>query len=93
MQDQTREAEESNDSFFIGIVNTQGKAKEWTTSLNMCNKDVTFKIDTGAKCNVISYTTYDQLDKPHLEKSRMRLVGFGGQKLKTIGKLSLFAWK
>ena len=47
-----------------------------------------FKIDTGAECNVISKKTYEELTKTRLEKSRVQLGAFGGEKLKTIGKFS-----
>ena len=47
-----------------------------------------FKIDTGAECNVLSKKTYDELTKTRLEKSRVPLGAFAGQKLKTIGKFS-----
>lgn len=85
-----RSDSESDDSFFIGAIHdqVQDEDKEWTTSLKINSKDVKFKIDTGAECNVISKKTYEKLSKTRLEKSRVKLGAFGGQKLKTMGKFT-----
>ena len=83
-----KNADSESDDFFIGAINAQDENKEWTTSLKIDNKNVKFKIDTGAERNVISKKTYEELTKTRLEKSRVQLGAFGGQKLKTIGKFS-----
>ena len=83
-----KNADSESDDFFIGAINAQDENKEWTTSLKIDNKNVKFKIDTGAECNVISKKTYEEVTKTRLEKSRVQLGAFGGEKLKTIGKFS-----
>ena len=83
-----KNTDSKSDDFFIGAINAQDGNKEWTTLLKIDNKNVKFKIDAGAECNVISKKTYEELTKTRLEKSRVQLGAFRGQKLKTIGKFA-----
>ena len=83
-----KNTDSESDDFFIGAINAQDENKEWTTSLKIDNKNVKFKIDTGAECNVMSKKTYEDLTKTRLEKSRFHLGAFGEQKLETIRKFS-----
>ena len=62
---------------------------EWKTSLKINEKNIQFKIDTGAQCNVISTRVYDQISGKPLQKSQTRLVAFGGHRVKTSGKTVL----
>ena len=55
--------------------------------LNSCR--TTFKLDTGALCNVISKKTYNQISQRPLQKSRTKLVTFGGHKMKACGKANI----
>ena len=50
---------------------------------------LTFKIDTGAQCNVMSSKTYDHITQQPLMKSKAKLVAFGGRRLTSRGKGTL----
>ncbi|KAJ8044099.1 hypothetical protein HOLleu_11471 [Holothuria leucospilota] len=78
--------------FFVGVTNTPGKPlknNSWTVNLSLESKTVTVQIDTGAQCNVMSQKTYSTLSKERLIKVKDNLVGFGGQKLRPIGRTQL----
>ena len=53
-RDKSSDSENSNSSF-IGSIDAQDENKEWTTSPKIDkNKNIKFKINTEAECNVIS---------------------------------------
>ena len=49
-------------------------------------KNISFKIDSGAQCNVISKKIYDQISTKPLQKSHTKPVAFGGHKMRARGK-------
>ena len=55
----------------------------------MHQQQTTFKIDTGAQCNVIPLWKYYQVCKDPLQPSSASLVAFGGHGLCTRGKVQL----
>ena len=55
----------------------------------MNDQKISFKLDTGAQCNVISRQKYHQLSSTPLQKSHARLVAFGGQQLNACGKVTI----
>ena len=50
---------------------------------------MSFKIDTGAQCNVMLSKTYNNVSQQPLRKSSTKLVAFGGHRLKSLGKATL----
>lgn len=62
--------------------NTKGT---WKVDLDICNKMITFKIDTGADVTVIPLSTYNKLKLPELCHSSSNLSSPGGN-LKTVGE-------
>ncbi len=52
-RDKSSDSESSNSSFVVTTY-AQDENKEWTTSPKIDNKNIKFKINTGAECNVIS---------------------------------------
>ena len=56
-------------------------------AVNRCK--LSFKIDTGAQCNVISKTMFDIVSKAPLVKSNARLVAFRGHRIVPFGKATL----
>ena len=81
--------EESHDnSFFLGSVTTCNDDTEaWNVNLKICNKWVTFKIDSGADTSVISVTTYKSLrNRPILDPANGAIFGPGDGSLDCHGK-------
>ena len=74
---------------FIGTIQKSQNPREWQITLPMNNHRITFKIDTGAQCNVITKQKYLQASKTPLQKSTTKLVAFGGHRLVTCGKATM----
>lgn len=70
-----------------------GYNTEWTESLCIENKIMTFKCDTGAQINVLSLRDFKKLvnmDKSYkLKDTTIILEVFGGNQIKPLGKVSL----
>lgn len=55
---------------------------DWTQDLIINRRNVTFNLDTGAKCNVMSAQTFNALDvRGILTKSTCKLVAYFGHKM------------
>ena len=52
--------QEENTAYFLGSVKSTplSSGKQWTVKLNICHKQVTFKIDTGADVCIMSEETF-----------------------------------
>lgn len=70
-------------------VNKDNIAKDWRINLEIANKTVSVKLDTGAQCNVMSKPLYDTLTKKPLKKSKVKLISYSGHSMSTIGKAEL----
>ena len=91
MQPQVQELdkdESSDDDMVIDAIEGEN-GKNWNTTVGINKHPVQFKINTGAQCNVMSSQTYHQLSQRPLQKSKARLIAFGGNRLSAIGKTSL----
>ena len=76
---------DEEEHFFLGSVHTDN-SQHWRQTLNICGKDLSFKIDTGADVNVISKETFESLPhQPTLASSRVTLHSPGGQ-MKVLGR-------
>ena len=73
----------------IYTIDRKAGKKGWQVSIQVNKHNISFKIDTGAQCNVMSLETYNQISKLPLLKSRTRLVAFGGHKIQSCGKTRL----
>ena len=62
--------------------------EEWRTTLTL---KIVFKLGTGAECNVISRKAYDSISKRPPQKSRTKLIAFGGHRLNTYGKTTILS--
>ena len=78
-----------NDDLFIGTLGQTHKVKDWSVTILMNHQRTTFKIDTGAQCNVIPQWQYHQMCKDPLQPSSASLVVFGGHKLRTCGRAKI----
>ena len=79
----------SEEELLIAAIENEAHRKDWSATLTINEHSVAFKIDTGAQCNVILYSTYSRISRQLLMKSRNKLVAFGGQRLNTRGKVTL----
>ena len=67
-----------DDNFYVGTVKTESAdtqqpqpptvltLDEWTTSLEVNGKKQNVKLDTGAKCNIVSKQILDEIGAMHL---------------------------
>ena len=55
---QTDEDDHVSTDMFIGAVQKNQNFREWQITLSLSNQRITFKIDTGAQCNVITKQKY-----------------------------------
>ena len=78
-----------SNEMFIGTIQKSQNPREWQITLPMNNHRITFKIDTGAQCNVITKQKYLQASKTPLQKSTTKLAAFGGHRLVTCGKATM----
>ena len=65
--------------------------EEWRATLSLNDQHVSFKLDTGAECNIISKEVYNSISNRPPQKTRTKLVAFGGHKLNPCGKASLLS--
>ena len=79
------------DSPFVYTVNRNKRKdeKDWHVTIKVDHGHPTFKIDTGAQCNVMSIETYQQVTSQPLQKSHTRLITFSGHKIKSHGRARL----
>ena len=78
---------EEEESFFLGAVN--GGKDPWTVQLQVRDKKVCFKIDTGADVTALPAEVYHDItgghDVKHLARSTHPLFGPGGNVLSVLG--------
>ena len=72
---------------FLGTVIT-GQKLAWTANIRVGEKDVSFKLDTGAEVTVLSETAYHSLGKVKLQKPTTVLYGPAQQSLRVMGKFT-----
>lgn len=69
---------------------TESQEENWTESLRINKKVVTFKLDMGADYNAMSVKTLIALDvRGRLRASKSRLIDFFGQMIAPLGKRAL----
>ena len=97
------ESDESFDQtdyeFFIETVNIQDSAHinqimnencDWSITLTSNGIPISYKIDTGARCNVIPLTILKKFDlEPELCPVNIKLSAYNNSKIPVIGKCSL----
>ncbi len=81
------EETESENEFYVDAVNARN-GEDWTVTIKLNGHKTKFKIDTGAQCNIIPQSIHAQ-SCYKIEKSKARLVTYGGQCLKPKGKCLL----
>ena len=92
--EQPSDSEYSEDELFIAMVqevnSIQEDNDEWTETLIINNTEIKFQLDTGAKCNVMSKSTFEttNLDLA-FSKSDAPLRSYSGHIIKTLGSVIL----
>lgn len=92
----TVEQNESCTDMFTGTVGVKDEKciqtiktdeEMWTENLKINRRNVTFKLDTGAECNVMSENTYSSLGiEGKLATSKCKLVAYTDHKMASLGK-------
>ena len=82
-------SDDDGNDMFVSVIENDSDGKDWKVTVKLNSHSTTFKLDTGAQCNVISKQTYDQISQRPLLKSKTKLVTFGGHKMKACGKASI----
>ena len=86
----TNDESDHSDDLFIGMIQcTTTNKPDWKVSILVNYQRISFKIDTGAQCNIISKSRYHQLSSMPLQQSGARLVAFGGEYLNTCGRVTM----
>ena len=60
---------------------------EWWVEAKVNDKPVKFKIDTGAKCNVLPGNYYKRLSPPQIKKRNVKLVSYCKTKIEPLGEV------
>ena len=76
-----------DDMAFLGTVITVQKLA-WTANIHVGEKDLSFKLDTGAEVTVLSETAYRSLEKVKMQKPMTVLYGPVQQSLRVLGKFT-----
>ena len=75
------------DEFLVDVVESAKSCDEWKVHLEVNEKPVEFKLDTGAQTNLISESVYQSLKpKPKLHPARVRLTGYSGVAIPVKGR-------
>lgn len=80
-------SDSDSEEMFIDMVKSN-YGEDWNVDLIINDRKTRFKIDTGAQCNIIPESIHRQTGA-QLGKSKAKLVTYGGQCLKPIGKCLL----
>ncbi len=88
------ERSEQTASKWLAQMNTvstmESENKKWTQEFRINNCILTFKLDTGAECNVLSYKDFEKTSKTtSLKKSNCSLVTYSGHTMEPKGKAML----
>lgn len=75
----------------LDVVSANAKENQkWTQALKINNHELTFKLDTGAECNVLPYKDFEKVaNKKALLKSNCKLVTYSGHTMEPKGKVKL----
>lgn len=90
------EEEDSTDSdnnvYLSSILTINSVKQQWLVKIKVCEKELEFKIDTGADCNTLSLKTYNKIKDNNcvLKRSKnVSLIVYIGEKINTVGQAEL----
>jgi hypothetical protein len=82
--------EEQNQHFFIGTVNSgEAKQGDWCVNLKVNEHTTSFKIDTGAQCNVVQVSLCRKVGIEYNHKTGAKLISYSGHEIKAVGKATI----
>lgn len=80
-------------NFVLNALNNEHECKDWYVEVRLqdCQKTLKCKIDTGAQINVIPWYIFERLDLDcgKLNKKKMNVTNYGGEKLEVMGNIVL----
>ncbi|XP_046861263.1 uncharacterized protein LOC124454503 [Xenia sp. Carnegie-2017] len=83
---ETQDGVENYDEIFLGELN-KPNGNEILTGIKVNNKVISFKIDTGAQCNIMPLNVFTSLnDKPTLHQTNTKIKAYGGTQVRIRGK-------
>ncbi|XP_046850398.1 uncharacterized protein LOC124443862, partial [Xenia sp. Carnegie-2017] len=83
---ETQDGVKNYHEIFLGEIN-KPNGNEILTSIKVNNKVISFKIDTGAQCNIMPLSVFTSLnDKPTLYQTNTKIKAYGGTQVPIRGK-------
>ncbi|KAG1665149.1 hypothetical protein GQR58_019471 [Nymphon striatum] len=84
------DSENSSDAFsLIGEIIKKRNANDWHIKSIIRNKEINFKLDTGAQCNVLPLHLIKTMKGVKIRNRAPKLISYSGNTIKTIGKADL----
>ena len=79
------------DNLYVGTLGLSDKNSDsFVESMNVDDQQISFQLDTGAKCNVITKSDFTRLNiKGPLRKAESRLKSFSGHRIESEGLITL----
>ena len=73
---------------FINVISSGiDHSNDWILSLQTSGIEISYKLDTGAQCNIISRKIYDCIpNKPKLHAAKEKLTSYDGDNIEIEGK-------
>ena len=75
-------------SYFVNGVDSEiDHSNDWILPLQKSGTDISFKLDTGAQCNIIPRKVYDRIkQRPRLHEAKAKLTSYNGGSIEVQGK-------
>ena len=71
----------------VDVINHQNKL---LSTINVNGADITFKVDTGAQCNILPLQVFNKIrNRPTLDHCTMKLTTYGGNTINPVGKCEM----
>ncbi|KAK3741617.1 hypothetical protein QZH41_019256 [Actinostola sp. cb2023] len=80
---------DGSEELFVGTISTERQQSEWRITLDIEQRSISLKIDTGAQCNVMPEKIYRTISKAQPSKAGSKLVSYSGHTIKVVGKAVL----
>ncbi|XP_013408762.1 uncharacterized protein K02A2.6-like [Lingula anatina] len=80
---------DEGERLFVGSLTSSNCSTQYSETLYINKKPVTFKLDTGADVNVLPWGTYKQVCQTPLRVTKAVLTAFGNATIKPVGQAQL----
>ena len=94
VNDDSESSGSDGDELFIGMVKADQNTDtdEWSAKLKINGKNLKFKLDTGADCNVISKTLFEQIRTNEvIRECKTKLFAYNKEQIAVKGKVQLLS--